>query len=229
MTRAIEQPLNARSRRSRAALLDATLQLITEGGFDALTMAAVAERAGVSRRSVYLHFATRAELVSGIFGRLAETEEVGTSLKRVWDSPNSVSALGEWGRHLARIHLRILPVLQAVERARHVDADAAELWRNHQQRWLNGARRLANWLDEEGRLAQPLSPASAADMIWSLMSVDLLDRLLNQRGWSAKRIGEHLAVLFTSAFATDDRGPDGLPSDRRSRPDRGSAPLHARR
>jgi hypothetical protein len=86
-----------------------------------------------------------------------------------------------------------------------VDADAAELWRNHQRRWLNGARRLAGWLDQEGRLAEPFTPASAADMIWSLMSVDLLDRLLNQRGWSAKRTGEHLAVLFTSTFAADER------------------------
>jgi AcrR family transcriptional regulator len=204
MTRAIEQPLNARSRRSRAALLDATLQLITEGGFDALTMAAVAERAGVSRRSAYLHFATRAELVSGIFGRLAETQDVGASLQRVWDSPDSVSALAEWARHLARIHLRILPVLQAVERARLLDTDAAELWRNHQQRWLTGARRLAGWLDEEGRLARPWAPATAADMIWSLMSADVLDRLLNQRGWPVKRIGEHLAVLLTSTFATDE-------------------------
>src|SRR6266516_4545079 len=72
VTRMIAQPQNARSRRSRAGLLDATRELITEGGFDTLTMAAVAERAGVSRRAVYLHFRTRAELVTALFGRLGE-------------------------------------------------------------------------------------------------------------------------------------------------------------
>src|SRR5262244_4505780 len=95
--RVIERPQNARSRRSRAALLDATRELITEGGFDALTMAAVAERAGVSRRSVYLHFATRAELVTALFSRLGQTEDIGASLQRVWDSLDSVTALAEWG------------------------------------------------------------------------------------------------------------------------------------
>ncbi|SRR6266851_2053686 len=201
MARTIDQPRNARSRRSRAALLDATRELITEGGFDALTMAAVAERAGVSRRSAYLHFTTRAELVTALFGRLAETEDIGASLQRVWDSPDAVTALAEWGRHLARIHPKILPVMQAAERARHVDPDAAALWSAGQRRWLAGARRLADWLAREERLAPPWTPATAADMIWSLMSPDLLHRLLDDRHWSPKRIGDHLAVLLTATFA----------------------------
>ena len=116
MTKTIDRPQNARSRRSRAALLDATRELITEDGFDALTMAAVADRAGVSRRAVYLHFTTRAELVTALFSRLGETEDIGASLQRVWDSPDAVTALAEWGRHLARTHPKILPVMQAAER-----------------------------------------------------------------------------------------------------------------
>jgi AcrR family transcriptional regulator len=210
MTKAIDQPRNARSRRSRAALLDATRELISEGGFDALTMAAIAERAGVSRRSVYLHFTTRAELVTALFSRLNETEDIGASLQRVWDSPHAVTALAEWGRHLARIHPKILPVMQAAERARHVDADAAELWRTGQRGQLAGARRLADWLAREGRLASPWTAATAADMIWSLMSPDLLHRLMHERHWSARRVGDHLAVLLTATFARHPGGPSDV-------------------
>jgi AcrR family transcriptional regulator len=201
VTKTISEPQNARSRRSRAALLDATRELISEGGFDTLTMAAVAERAGVSRRSVYLHFATRAELVTALFSRLGETEDIGASLQRVWDSPDPVTAVAEWGRHLARIHPKILPVIQAAERARHVDADAADLWQTTQDRWLLGARRLAAWLAQEERLAHPWTATTAADMIWSLMSPDLLDRLLRERHWSPRRIGDHLAALLTATFS----------------------------
>src|SRR5215467_16133458 len=104
VVRSIERPQNARSRRTGAALLQATRDLIDEQGFEALTMAAVAERAGVSRRAVYLHFSTRAELVTALFGRLGETEGIGASLQRVWDSPDAAAALAEWGRHLARTH-----------------------------------------------------------------------------------------------------------------------------
>jgi AcrR family transcriptional regulator len=206
MTRIIERPRNARSRRSREALLDAARKLISDGGFDALTMAAAAERAGVSRRAAYLHFATRAELVIALFRRLGEIEDIAASLQRVWDSPDAVSALGEWGRHLARVHPRILPVMQAAERARHLDPDADGLWRTGQQNWLAGARRLADWLAREGSLAEPWTPASAADMIWSLMSIDLIDRLLHQRRWSPRRAGDHLALLLTSTFARNHGG-----------------------
>ena len=206
MTRTIEEPRNARSRRSRAALLDATRDLISEGGFDALSMAAAAERAGVTRRGVYLHFATRADLVSARFARMGETDEIGTSLSRVWDSPDAASALGEWARHQARIHPKILPVMQAAERARHVDPDAAALWETGQKRWLAGARRLAEWLAEEGRLAEGWTPATAADMIWSLMSPELLDRLMTERRWSPRRIGEQLGLLLTSTFASAQEG-----------------------
>jgi AcrR family transcriptional regulator len=210
VAKTISQPQNARSRRSRGALLDATRELITEGGFDALTMAAVAGRAGVSRRAVYLHFTTRAELVTALFSRLGETEGIGASLQRVWDSPDAASALAEWGRHTARIHPKILPVMLAAERARHADPDAAALWRAGQQRWLAGARRLADWLAREERLAPPWTAATAADMIWSLMSPDLLSRLMHERHWSPKRIGDHLAVLFTSTFARDHGGPSDV-------------------
>jgi AcrR family transcriptional regulator len=206
VTKTISAPQNARSRRSRAALLDATRELITEGGFDALTMAAAADRAGVSRRAVYLHFATRAELVTALFSRLGETEDIGASLQRVWDSPDAVTALAEWGRHLGRTHPKILPIMLAAERARHVDPDAASLWQAGQHRWLTGARRLTDWLAREGRLAPPWTPATAADMIWSLMSPDLLTRLLHQRRWSPRRIGDHLAVLLTATFATHQEG-----------------------
>jgi len=206
VTKTIGRPQNARSRRSRAALLDATRELISEGGFDALTMAAVADRAGVSRRAVYLHFATRAELVTALFGRLGETEDIGASLQRVWDSPDAVAAVAEWGRHLARTHPKILPVMLAAERARHVDPDAADLWQAGQHRWLLGARKLADWLAREERLAQPWTPATAADMIWSLMSPDLLNRLLRERRWPPRRIGDHLAALLTSTFATHPEG-----------------------
>jgi AcrR family transcriptional regulator len=210
VAKTIDRPQNARSRRSRAALLDATRELITEGGFDALTMAAIAERAGVSRRSVYLHFTTRAELVTALFSRLNETEEIGASLQRVWDSPDPVTALAEWGRHLARIHLKLLPVMQAADRARHDDPDAETLWQAGQRRWLLGARRLADWLAREERLAPPWTASSAADMIWALMSPDLLSRLLRERRWSPRRIGDHLAVLLTFTFASTQGGPSDV-------------------
>src|SRR5207248_10101244 len=200
MTKIIEDPQNVRGRRTHAALLRAARDLIEQDGFAALTMASVAERAGVSRRAVYLHFAGRTELLAALYRHLGETEELAASLRAVWDSPDAVSALTEWAEHIARSHPRILGVIQAIERARYDDADAAELSNTAQGNWLKGSRRLMRWLSDEGRLAPQWTVDSAADMMWALMSIDLLDRLHNQRRWPSRRVADHLNTLFQATF-----------------------------
>ncbi|MBF6169934.1 TetR/AcrR family transcriptional regulator [Nocardia blacklockiae] len=50
--------------RSRSKIVDATLGLVAEGGFGGITIAAVAQAAGVTRQTVYSIFGTREDLVS---------------------------------------------------------------------------------------------------------------------------------------------------------------------
>ena len=202
----IEEPRNARSRRTVASLVRAARELIEQEGFAALTMTAVAERAGVTRRGAYLHFPGRTQLVAALYRDLGQTEDLAASLKQVWDSPDALAALTEWAEHIARSHPRILGVLRAVERARYDDPDAAELWRTAQGNWLKGCRRLMRWLADEDRLAPRWTVDSAADMMWALMSIDVLDRLHNERRWSTRRVAEHLAALFHATFAAPANG-----------------------
>ncbi len=62
------------------ALLDAGRDLVAEGGPDALTLAALARRVGLSRPSLYEYFRSREELVAAIV----------------------IDELPEWARHLDR-------------------------------------------------------------------------------------------------------------------------------
>ena len=196
----IGAPENARSRRTRAALLDATRTLLEEGGSEALTMTAVAERAGVTRRAVYLHFPSRTELLVALFDHVNEVEGLSTSLGAVWTAPDAPAALEEWARHVERFHPRVLAVATAVKHARRVDPDAEAHWRVVVRDQQSACRRLARWLHREGRLAPPWSPSSAADMLWALTSFDLLEELTVDRGWSTRRYGRHLAAVLRATF-----------------------------
>jgi AcrR family transcriptional regulator len=60
---ALEQPLTARGEHSRAAIFDAALALFQERGYEATTMRAIADRAGVSLGSSYHYFASKEHLV----------------------------------------------------------------------------------------------------------------------------------------------------------------------
>jgi AcrR family transcriptional regulator len=196
----ITEPKNARSRRTRAALLRAARELIENTGFEAVTMAAVAERAGVSHRALYLHFGSRSQLLTALYQDLADTEELAASLKRVWAAPDAVSALTEWAEHIARSHPRILAVNRAIERARSTDADAEELWSLTMRNWLSSCRRLSRWLEEDARLSPAWTVDTAADMLWCLMSWDVTERLVVSRSWSRARFGRQLAAMLTATF-----------------------------
>ncbi|MHB1200101.1 MAG: TetR/AcrR family transcriptional regulator [Polaromonas sp.] len=56
-------------------LLDAALFLVAGGGFNALTITAVAQQAGIATGAVYKHFKSKAELCAEVF-RLATGKEV---------------------------------------------------------------------------------------------------------------------------------------------------------
>ncbi|MCM0674518.1 TetR/AcrR family transcriptional regulator [Micromonospora phytophila] len=203
MTAPIGVPQNTRSRRTREALLQAARSLIEEDGFDVMTLSAVADRAGVSRRALYLHFASRSELLTTLYRHLGEAEDLATSLAKVWAQKDAVGALDEWARHIARSHPRILTISRVIERARNTDEDAAELWHLTMRNWLTSCRRLANWLDKENRLADPWTPSAAADMLWALMSWDVTERLIVDRRWSRKTLGSHYAAMLHATFVRD--------------------------
>jgi AcrR family transcriptional regulator len=199
-SRTITVPINARSRRTRVALLAAARSILEEQGFEALTMTAVADRVGVTRRAAYLHFAARAELVRALFDYVAEVEGLADSLRPVWDAPDAVAALDQWAAHLARYHPRLLSVDRALQRVRQHDADAAAHYDRVAAAQLQGCQSLAQRLKQEGRLAEPWTVASARDMLFALISSEVIGALIEDRGWSQRRLATHLAALFRSTF-----------------------------
>lgn len=210
MTPVIEEPRNARSRRTREALLVATREILETNGFEALSMAAVAERAGVSRRAVYLHFRSRSELVSALFGFIAEQEGLAESQRQIAEAADSVAALREWVRHLTRYHLRIMAVDRAIERVRRTDADAQRHREVVTQAQLANCRLVVEWLSRDGRLAAPWSVETAVDLLFGLICTELFDRLMEFRGWSVADIERYLWTTCRATLVVGEPSPDEL-------------------
>lgn len=197
------EPANARSRRTRAALMGAARQILEEHGFDALTMSALARRAGVTRRAVYLHFESRADVVDALFAYIAETEDLHGSVDRVWAAPDSIAALDEWAQHFTRYHSKVLPVDRAVHRVHHADPDVSQHRRKILAAKTANCRRIAEWLERDGCLAEPWTVGTATDMLLALATSDVLETLLADRRWSKRQIAAHYAALLRSTFVAD--------------------------
>lgn len=67
-----------RSEEAHQAILDATLELLVEVGFSALTVEGVASRAGVGKATIYRRWPSKLPLVVEAFGTLPGFEDVDT-------------------------------------------------------------------------------------------------------------------------------------------------------
>ena len=70
--------LDPRIERSRRVVLEATVGLIAEAGYGAVTIEAVAARSGVAKSTIYRHWPSRLELINDAFHELKPTVPMPT-------------------------------------------------------------------------------------------------------------------------------------------------------
>ncbi|MEV6526345.1 hypothetical protein AB0M43_30855 [Longispora sp. NPDC051575] len=184
----------------RDALCEVIRDLVESEGVAALTVAAVAERGGVSVRAVRLNFAGRAELVDALFEHVNEVEDLEGSILPVLDAPDGASALDEWAAHLGRFVPRVLEVARQVERVADSDPDARPHWEAAVRMRHNTCRVVVGRLESEGLLAAPWTVDTATDMMLALISNDVFEVLLGTGGWTGRQIAAHLRALFRATF-----------------------------
>jgi AcrR family transcriptional regulator len=78
-----EQLGSAAQRERRKRILDATIALAGEGGFDAVQMRAVAERADVALGTLYRYFPSKIHLLVSALGRELEQGNAGLESRRI--------------------------------------------------------------------------------------------------------------------------------------------------
>ncbi|WP_254721945.1 TetR/AcrR family transcriptional regulator [Kovacikia minuta] len=65
-------PGRPRSAQSHQAMLQATLELLAEVGFEAMSIEAIATRAGVGKTTIYRRYSSKAELVADAIESIRE-------------------------------------------------------------------------------------------------------------------------------------------------------------
>jgi DNA-binding transcriptional regulator YbjK len=74
----MRQPVQERGRRRRDTLLDAAVELLTEGGFAAVSHRAVADRAGLPLAATTYYFKSRHDLIAAAFELMVDRDLAAT-------------------------------------------------------------------------------------------------------------------------------------------------------
>jgi AcrR family transcriptional regulator len=197
------------ARATRRAIVDAAAQLFVERGYGATTVDAIAEKAGVSRKTVFTSVGGKVEALklAVAFAIAGDDEPVAlldrSAIERLRQEPDARRLLRGFAAVQRGVATRVASLAHVAESATGIDPALRELAEASRRHRLTSMRALARELAARGALPDGLSVVKAADVLWVFSDPLTYHRLVLERGWSPKRyeewIGDALVALLVRA------------------------------
>jgi AcrR family transcriptional regulator len=188
------------SRETRRRIVEAARTLYLARGYQAVTMADIAERAGVAYQTVYATFGNKLRLTQEIIWTTFEVAGVNDVITdgRASHDP------GDWLRGAARASRLVGERLAELLRFLQESGDPSLLaeYRKVQSRRREQESDLASKLTASGRLRAGLDRDQTWDILWVLSGTHLYEQLVVQQGWTPDAYESWLAdVMITQILA----------------------------
>jgi AcrR family transcriptional regulator len=180
----------AQAAATRREIVEAAGRLFERDGYTATTMAAVAGEAGVSLKTVYVAFETKAGVLRALWNlRLRGDEEETPVAERAWyrellAEPDPEKQLRQNARNSRAGKERFGGLLEVIRSAASADPEIASLWSRIKAEYRENQRAVAASVAEKRALRRGLGVERAADILWTLNNPDVWQLLVVERGWS---------------------------------------------
>jgi len=188
---------------TRTRILDATVHMLEQRGGRGVRMVDIATAARISRQAVYLHFASRAELLVATTRYLDEVLDLDRRLAPSRAANTGVERLALyiefWGHYIPEIY----GVAKALLLAQDADAAAAAAWKDRMLAMRDGCRAAIDALRSDGTLAPEWKPQTATDALWTMLSVQNWENLTSECGWSTRQYVNGMETLAKRAFVKE--------------------------
>lgn len=194
-----------RAARTRERIVAAARELALAGELDDSALEVVAQRAGVSRMTVYRIFGSRSELLEAMTSsELARVRR--DDLDSARRHPDVRRALRDWLRENCRMFDELGDVLAvAIERARRDDQVGAVIEATYHGMRHRSAEELAGRLAREGVLRPGWTTGRVADALLLLTSWESFETLTRHRGHAASSAAGVLLAMADAFLEPPDR------------------------
>jgi len=188
---------------TRDRILVATVRMLEEHGGRGVRMGDIARKAGISRQAVYLHFASRTDLLVAATKHLDEVLEVDRRLAPSRAATSGVERLALyiecWGQYIPDIY----GVAKALLLAQDTDEAAAAAWQDRMLAMRDGCRAAIDALHADGKLAAVWTPARATDTLWTMLLIPNWENLTIECGWSTQQYIKWMKTLAKRSFVQE--------------------------
>ena len=185
---------------TRTRILQATAHKLEEHGGRGVRMGDIAKEAGISRQALYLHFASRAELLIATVRYMDEILDVDRRLALSRAATSGAERLALyiecWGDYIPEIY----GIAKALLLAQDTDEAAAAAWNDRMLAMRDGCRAAIEALHSDGELAPEWTPKRATDALWTMLLVPNWEHLTRECGWSNQQYVKWMKTVAKRTF-----------------------------
>lgn len=196
------------ARLTRAKVLAAAREEFLRAGYHGTTIAALARAAGVSPQTIYNTFGGKAEVLKAVYDTLlaGDDEQIAMNdrpemihVRTRDDASETLRAYAAFARMLIARAGPLLGVVLA--EGAGSDAELSAFLAT-----VDAERRLGNTgvvrhIEQRFGLGDGVDPERAVDLVWTLTSPEIADRLIRRRGWSEDDYQRWLAEALVDGLA----------------------------
>ena len=194
------------ARATRRAIVEAGAALFVERGFAGTTVDAIAERAGVSRKTVFTSVGGKVAVLKDAFDWALAGDDAPVPLgdrpavRDFLTETDPATAVEKWARVMSEIAGRLAYIHPALVAAADVDPEAAELNETSERNRLHGARTFVRHLRDNGGLREDVSVKRGAAVAALLMDPLGYRRLVLGDGWREKEYAAWVARMAAASL-----------------------------
>ena len=185
---------------TKTRILQASYELMEQQQGLYVSMSYIAKAANVSRQAVYLHFASRAELMIATTRYVDDLKGLKERLQQIRLAKSGIenvqACVNVWGYYIPEVY----GIAKAMLMTRYSDEAMAAAWDS----CMAGVRRFCKEaiiaLDRDGQLNSLWSLEVAIDLFVTMMSVQNWEQLTVECGWSNERYVDHMQTLVKHTF-----------------------------
>jgi AcrR family transcriptional regulator len=173
---------------TRTQILEAAREMFEEFGYYGAGLGAVAKRAGVSRQAIYLHFASKAELLTALHLHIFDTDVVPVLERQaITEEMSALDVLDATVAVDAEVAAKVWRIHEALTTARRQHPEVDETLRPRESERYDELLRLGRRLERDGALPPEIPVGTFADMLWGLLNIGTYKNLVIERSWSLEQ------------------------------------------
>jgi AcrR family transcriptional regulator len=189
----------SQARATRRAIVDAAAGLFVERGYGGTTVDAIAEAAGVSRKTVFSSVGGKVEALKlALDWAIVGDDEPVPMMERpqvqaLRSEPDARKVVRGYVATFCAVTPRVAPIEAVVRGAAGLDDDVRALNEEQRRQRLVGMIVFATELGERGALREDLTVQQAGELLWTFNDPAIYHRLVLERGWAPERFQAWLA------------------------------------